>query len=278
MRGRTRFRVRLLPILFIASALFVVPRDLNGQQFATDDAAVVDAGACQVEAWHGQEASWLLPACRPIRLLEFTGGVGSRRLEPGDPRRLEFVLQTKFLFRDLDQHRFAWGAVLGIGLDPVRQLAGDPAPGLFAYLPASYSIDNGRVVLHGNLGWSFEREANEEVNGEQSVQPMQGVLWGARGDLQVANRVTLIGELFGDAGDPLLGQAGLRIILVPERWQLDISFGRPIRGNGGPGPGFAVGFAWTPPPFLFRPGGRSGVPGLRGRRETRNNRPLPAVP
>jgi hypothetical protein len=62
-------------------------------------------------------------------------------------------------------------------------------------------------------------------------------------------RLTAIGELFGEeAGKPAY-QAGVRATVVRDRLLVDVSLGdhtdRTQRG-----PGWALGVAWTPPPFL----------------------------
>jgi hypothetical protein len=66
---------RRLAVLFMA-CIQLLPAAAEAQQFATDDAGIADYRACQVEAWRGETASWLLPACHFIRNLEITAGMG----------------------------------------------------------------------------------------------------------------------------------------------------------------------------------------------------------
>lgn len=46
------------------------------QQFVTDNATITPHRACQLEGWYGEAAAWVLPACRFVRPLEITAGVG----------------------------------------------------------------------------------------------------------------------------------------------------------------------------------------------------------
>jgi hypothetical protein len=71
----------------------------GAQQFVTDDAEIVDYRACQLEGWHGESASWALPACQLIRNLELTAGVG--QLSANGETRTEYVLQAKTVLREL---------------------------------------------------------------------------------------------------------------------------------------------------------------------------------
>lgn len=81
--------------LFLLCASF--PAQLGAQQLATDDAGIVDYRACQLEAWHGQCSSWLLPACSPVRNPELTFGLGWRkRRTPAGTRRDSYALSWGF--------------------------------------------------------------------------------------------------------------------------------------------------------------------------------------
>jgi hypothetical protein len=85
--------LKLIVLLVLSSVLTVISR---AQQFATDDAAIVNYLSFQLEAWHGEKSSWILPAVQPMRGLEITPGVGWV-LDDGS-RKTEFVLQGKYLF------------------------------------------------------------------------------------------------------------------------------------------------------------------------------------
>jgi hypothetical protein len=91
------------------------------QQFVTDDAAIVDRDACQVEAWYAQPATWVLPACQLVPNLELTAGIGRVEVRDDD-RQLRYVFQAKTLFRRQEADVFGLGMVAGIGLDPLGQI------------------------------------------------------------------------------------------------------------------------------------------------------------
>ena len=82
-----------------------------GQPLATDNVALVDAKACQLEAWvqsfHGGREVWALPACNPLGGLEITAGGARTMADDGDRSSL---LQRVWLHRtvtDTDLARLA---------------------------------------------------------------------------------------------------------------------------------------------------------------------------
>jgi hypothetical protein len=236
---------------------------LHAQQFVVDDAAVVDAGACQLEAWHGGTASWILPACQPFRNLELTAGLGLHAGGEGG-RDPEYVLQAKYLIRGWGPRQLGIGVVAGIGADPFTQVSGRRLQGVYAYVPATYALplagSDERLVLHANLGGVLEFDAHDDDahghaghgHDHDGGGAHAHLTWGARADLLLpvaADRFTLIGELFGE--DRLLPefQVGLRGVVVPERLMVDISYGGHTQ-RGLAGAGWVVGVAWTPPAFF----------------------------
>jgi hypothetical protein len=229
----------------LAAAFMVAPA--AAQQFVTDDAAITEYGACQLEAWHGPRASWIQPACTPLRSLEVTVAVGFLDAGGAD-RDVNLLLQAKTLFRELQPGGWAWGLVAGT--NPRAQTA----PGqrrfgtVFAYVPLSVSFGDDRLVLHQNVGWHYRRDDP----GATGNEPAHAFSWGTRGDVWVGGRFTTIGELFGDSrGAHPQWQAGLRTEVVRERLLLDVSYGGHTAA-GLQGVGLVVGIAVTPPPFFAR--------------------------
>lgn len=243
---RNAAKYLLLPILLLG---YSAPA--AAQQFVVDDAAIVDRGACQLEAWSGESSTWLLPACQFIPRTELTLGAGF--VPDNGGRSWEWVAQAKVNLREMQDNMAGVGLVFGVGMDPIGQTAGSRVSGAFAYLPVSLPLANERVTLHGNLGWHFERDSDEHDHHDHShadgSRGHHGVTWGVRGDVVVAPRFTVIAELFGeDAGRPEF-QAGIRTELLPDRVGLDVSWGgHTARGVGGAG--WTIGFAWTPPAWF----------------------------
>jgi hypothetical protein len=148
--GRTRFLGALAASLVFGAAM-ASPAALSGQQFVTDDAGIVDFRACQLEAWRGEIASWVLPACQILPRLELTAGVGLVQEEA--ERQLDYVLQAKYRLRELGASGLgiAVAVVAGVGFDPISQIFGEGA-----LLPEYQLGVRAALVperLHADLSW-----------------------------------------------------------------------------------------------------------------------------
>jgi len=228
----------LVPVL-LASTLAVGAPSAGAQQFVVDDAGITDPGACQLEGWIGEAAGWILPACTPIGRAEFTLGVGYADEAHGGHahRHTEFVAQAKVNVVPDDPGAFGASVVAGFGFGPFAQATGTSVEELFAYVPVTWTHPGERAFLHLNGGWAYETEASAHR-----------ALYGVRGDLVVHDRLTVIGELFGE-GEDVGAQGGLRVTLVPDFLLLDASYGVGVAGDT-PDIGFALGIALTPRAFF----------------------------
>jgi hypothetical protein len=76
---------------------------------------------------------------------------------------------------------FGWTVATGYGLTETAPMlsalppgdrnfasAGRAVPGVFAYVPASLSVADDRLILHANLGWHFERDEHEHAKYRKS--------------------------------------------------------------------------------------------------------------
>ncbi len=212
----------------------------SAQQFVTDDAALADLGACELEAWTGPEESWVLPVCHLVPGVEITAGAMFADLgrDSWDPLA---VVEAKTLFRDRGEEGWSVGAVVGTAVPTQSQFA-RPAE-VFAYAPLTLYAQELPVVGHLNLGWSAFRE-----EAEGTTHTDHFLMWGAKLGVGVLPRIELVGELFGLAGEETHAQAGIRTEVVPDRLTLDASHGMALEG-GGNGLGPQVGMAWTPRPL-----------------------------
>jgi hypothetical protein len=192
-----------LPLRYVCGALLLsaTPQAAAAQQFAVDDAAVVAARACQVEAWHGEAASWVLPACGVVTGVELTAGAGW--IAQDGARRDEYVVQGKWV---MSRGRAAAGAAGGIGLARHDQVRGGQVTGAFAYVPVS--ITTAPADVHLNLGWQSAR-------GDAGAHT-HALTWGSRIDVPV-QRHAVIAELFGENTAAPEYQAGVRLVLIAER-------------------------------------------------------------
>lgn len=212
-----------------------------GRPMITDDARIVDAKACQVETWvrknrDGREF-WMLPACNFTGNLELSLG-GAQVADEAGSRTTDVVLQGKTLFRTLEPDGWSWGLAFGNVRHPDSRSRSGRSGDLYAYVPASFSFREDRVVLHANLGWLHERETGRDR-----------LTWGAGSEARLAGRSWLIAEAFGQNRGRPFYQAGLRHWLVPERVQIDATYGN--RAAGGAGERwFSIGLRLLSAPFL----------------------------
>ena len=179
----------------------------------TDDARLTDGGACQVETWfhlhREQKEFWALPACNPGGNLEFTLG-GALAYDGNRPESGAAVIQLKTLFKPLETNGYGMGLAAGYATQPGSAHSGNP----YFYLPVSFSLLDDRVVFHTNLGYTRERENQENR-----------LTWGLGSETQLTDRTWLIAESYGqDKGHPFF-QVGIRHWIVPNRMQIDTTYG-----------------------------------------------------
>lgn len=207
----------------------------------TDDARLVDPGACQLEAWqrvnHGSRERWAFPACNPTGNLEVT--LGGNDLPDGTGGRAsDYVVQGKTLFRPLETNGYGFGLAAG------AYFHGDPAPGqgklknAYFYVPISKSLMDDQLVLHVNLGAQNDRDAGN--------RPWT---WGVGAELSLTSRVVLVAESYGDDHARPSYQAGLRCWVKPNRFQIDTTLGAQA-GDIGASRWFSIGVRLISPPFL----------------------------
>jgi hypothetical protein len=236
-----RWPAVMLAILATLGALaLMLASPAAAQQWVVDDAEIVDRGACQIEAWHGEVASWILPACQPFWNLEIAVGVGF--VDEGDGHReTEYAVEAKTLFRPLATNDWGIGLVVGVGPNP-SAAAGERRFGdVYAFVPASLSLMDDRLILHGNVGWEWERDGHEH-DGHVHDEDHHHLTWGLRSDVGLTDRFTLIGEVFGE--DRLLPefQIGLRTHFEEAGVEVDLSWGGHTQDDLR-GAGFTVGVA-----------------------------------
>jgi hypothetical protein len=223
------------------------------QQYITDDAALTEFRACQLQMWHGERSSWLLPVCTPVKNLELSLGLIEVWHDNENRHHLEYVAQAKTLFKPLTTDSWGVGFVVGYG----RRLTSiDTAHtySAYAYVPISESLWHDRLLLHENLGLFHGRHGPYGDN---------AYAWAVRGDGLIAGRIghglVAVLEIFGaervfrdDAHTTTEYQAGLRTWIRPDRIQVDVTRGRtlwrPFATSGGAG--WTIGLTLVTPPFL----------------------------
>ena len=227
--------------LAFAACIALGARPAQGARpFITDDARIVDHGACQAETWTQQGPDgneyWLLPACNPTGNLELSLGGG---VIPDTDGGLTPVvqLQAKTLFRPLEPGSFGFGLVGGSVVNS-GALAEDTELGsAFAYVPLSVAPPQEMLVAHINGGLRWEAAGND----------WRG-LWGIGAEFELVTRLYAVGEVYGNQDE--FSQIGLRLWLIPDHLQLDATYGRQL-GVGREGEWFTVGMRGLTSPFFF---------------------------
>jgi hypothetical protein len=229
---------RLTRTTSAACLLLAAASAFAARPMITDDARIVDAQSCQVESWlqthrdHSREF-WALPGCNPGGEVELTLGGGWRH-EDGQTRNSDRLLQAKTLWRTLEgDSAWAWGTALGAVHRPLTS-----STDVYAYLPLTVKLVGERLFLHANLGLRREGDTHEHV-----------ITSGLALEGQWSPRVWLVGETFvQDRGRPQF-QFGLRFWVVPDRVQVDTTYGDRM-GAGGAERWMSVGLRLLSPPFL----------------------------
>lgn len=201
---------RLSTLLFLLAA---TPAAHAARPMITDDARLTDAGACQVESWghlHGsQHEFWALPACNPGGNFELTFG-GALAYADGHQESGAMVMQGKTLLKPLETNGYGVGFAAGYATQPGSAHTGNP----YFYVPVSFSLADDRVVIHTNLGYTRERENQENR-----------LTWGLGSEIEITPRSYLIAESYGqDKGNPFF-QMGVRYWIIPGHVQIDTTYG-----------------------------------------------------
>ncbi|QNP47784.1 hypothetical protein [Diaphorobacter aerolatus] len=228
-------RVAVLAPLLLGAASAYAARPM-----ITDDARVVDPKACQVESWarrnqDGTNEFWAQPACNFTGNLELTLGGAITRESGGATHASAQVLQGKTLFKPLETNGWGAGLVLGTVRDP-RASAG-AGRDWYGFVPMSFSFAGDRFVLHTNLGWQRDQGTRRSH-----------VMWGVGSETRLTDRSFAVMETFGAADGRPHYQVGVRYWLVPERVQVDTTYGN--RFGGGGDRWISVGLRLLSPAFL----------------------------
>lgn len=205
----------------------------------TDDAEIVDAKACQLESWIQSHRShteyWALPACNLGGNLELTLGGAHLHSRQGGAHYREAVLQGKTVLKPLTLN--GWGLALSAGTAAQRPAEGRPRE-WYLNVPASFSFREDRLRLHTSLGWTRESDTRTHQ-----------LTWGIGSTAQLSERSWLIAESFGQNRGKPLYQMGVRHWLVPDRVQLDMTYGDRF-GSHSQERWFSIGLRLLSAPFL----------------------------
>lgn len=192
----------------------------SARPFIVDAARVVERGACQVESWYkhnpGTEEFWALPSCNPFGV-ELTAGGGMQQGGPHTERDYQF--QGKALFRELSVNDWGWGVAAGAIRHADINLRQNLLANYYFYVPVSKSFRDDAIVLLTNIGAVDNRDENR-----------RGLLWGVGGEFYLTPRFMLLSEVYGATGFDRFSQVGMRYWIVPDRVQVDTTYGFQLSG------------------------------------------------
>jgi hypothetical protein len=205
-----------------------------------DDARIVDAKSCQLEAWvrtnPDSRENWAIPACNFTGNLEVA--VGGARLRDDDGTRDSVrIVQGKTIFRKLETNDWGLGLSVGAVRHPHEDGAGratDP----YVNLLNSHSFRDDRLVVHANLGLLREQEFRRNR-----------VTGGVGAEFAMTQRAYLVAETFKQTAGRPEYQLGVRYWIIPNRVQVDTTYGHRF-GHPEGGRWFSVGLRLLSPAFL----------------------------
>jgi len=227
-------RLSIVPGLVLA---IVAPVAYGARPLVTDDASLVDAKACQLESWiqknRGSTEYWALPACNFTGNLELTFG-GSRFSDAEATQTANVTFQGKTLFKPLKPNDWGIGFVAG----HAGRVDGAADSQWYAYVPASFSFHDDRFQLDINAGWMRDSQDRRDH-----------LTWGIAAETLIAKRISLVAEVFNQGEDKPSFQIGFRYSLVPDRVQVDGTYGKSL-GNDNNGRWLSLGVRLLSVPFL----------------------------
>jgi hypothetical protein len=230
---------RLGPTVALGIAAFLLASggraEAAGGAFAVDDAEIGAPGSCKVESWVSFASNHdfvgvVNPACvanigRPVEL-----GAALTRARADDEWTTPGTLKAKTNLVPLDPHKIGVGLAGGITWD----LRSGQNTTINVNVPVTFKI-NEQFKINVNGGWLWDR-----------IAELHYLTWGAGFEWNFIKPVTLIVEVFGQAGrlpgfaadepppsrsitQPRV-QAGLRFT-PHEKIDLDLIYGRNITGE-----------------------------------------------
>lgn len=237
-----RTLARVLQVCGVAAPLLLAmnPGAHAARPMVTDDARIVDPGACQLESWRrgnrGSYEFWALPACNFTGNLEVTLGRADLPKTDGG-HAADFVLQGKGLFKQLETNGYSYGLVIGGVMHSDRSAQQEQVSSIYGYVPISKSFNHDQLIVHLNLGALQNRDDDAKA-----------FTWGVGGEFNFTTRVALIAETYGNNHSRPFVQGGLRIWIVPNRFQIDTTVGAQS-SDFGPTRWWTIGVRLISPPF-----------------------------
>jgi hypothetical protein len=206
----------------------------------TDDANIVDEKSCQLESWvkatHTSVERWAIPGCNLGGEVEWSVG-GNAQTDDGLGKTQFWVAQAKKRWVPVGENTV--GISTTLGAMATRPAFGNKSEDKDYYfnVPVTVPLGQDRAV-HLNAGW-----VNHQTLGV--TRPT----WGVGGELPLSARIIVIAETYGEATMGTRYQVGLRMWVVPQRVQIDTTYGNQV-GQPEHLRWFTVGVRLLSPAFL----------------------------
>jgi len=186
-----------------------------GRPMTVDDAAILLPGQCQLETYALHDAQhneyWATPACNVGGTWEL--GAGASLGSNAHYGRL----QAKTVFKPLQTDGWGIGLVLADQFRSGRGLDGDVS----VNVPLSVSLRGDAVLVHFNAGMVRAQAAR-----------ITDASWGTGAEFRLDARNSLTAEVFGQQRNGSRYQFGIAHALIPDRLQIDASWGRRMTTRG----------------------------------------------
>lgn len=216
-----------LALLFMVLAA-APPGAHAGRPMTVDDATVTAPGQCQLETYVQRQSPfagtpavseyWLAPACNVGGDWELGLAAARANGVAGGPVQYGRV-QAKTVLKPLAG---GWG--LGLVLaDQYR--ASDGLDGNWTVnVPLSVSLREDAVLFHVNAGWLRE---------PYGTGHRHSVTWGSGAEFRLTPRASLTAEVYGQQNNGSNYQFGASYALVPDRVQIDATWGQRLTRKAG---------------------------------------------
>ena len=207
----------------------------------TDDANIVDEKACQLETWVKQNKTsheyWAIPGCNFGYNTEWSLGT-QRQWNEADPNGHVHIFQVKKRWLPVEPGRLGVSTTLGTGRNTWTDGTEASHSDRYLNIPVTYAAHAGWLA-HLNVGGVQHRDLG-----------LANRTFGLGAELPLSDRTFVLAEKFGEQGLPTKYQVGLRIWLIPQRLQLDTTYGNNLAGADSNSRWFTIGLRLLSKPFL----------------------------
>ena len=211
----------------LACCLLASPADA-ARPLQTDDAGVLDAGGCEVEGFTARARA--LGSTARTHSLQGGCGVGAStqlavamaQAQEGGSRARSFELNAKTALwtRQAETGGDAAGLALAYAVAWAQPSGERQSPATYGVNLAYSRALGTALTLHGALGHARDRVADSRAT-----------TWGLALEHAGFGVWAPMVEIFGDDRAAAWWNLGLRLNAVPEKFGLDVSYGRPVAGG-----------------------------------------------